>query len=119
MKTLNRYLLKEVVISFLIALGLIILILLLNDIFYLTDIFISKKVPLAVVLKVLFLLLPSILALAIPLAFLAGLLGGLTHLNADREIEALRLLGVSPRQVLKPLLGLAMILCLVTMSFTF
>ena len=119
MKTLNRYLLKEVVISFLIALGLIILILLLNDIFYLTDIFISKKVPLAVVLRVLFLLLPSILALAIPLAFLAGLLGGLTHLNADREIEALRLLGVSPRQVLKPLLGLAMILCLVTMSFTF
>lgn len=74
MKTLNRYLLKEVVISFLIALGLIILVLLLNDIFYLTDIFISKKVPLAVVLRVLFLLLPSILALAIPLAFLAGLL---------------------------------------------
>jgi len=53
------------------------------------------------------------------LAFLAGLLGGLTHLNADREIEALRLLGISPQQVLKPLLGLAMILCLVTMSFTF
>jgi len=119
MKTLNRYLLKEVVISFLLALGLIILVLLLNDIFYLTDIFISKKVPLAVVLRVLLLLLPSILALAIPLAFLAGLLGGLTNLNADREIEALRLLGVSPRQLLKPLLGLAMILCLVTMSFTF
>jgi len=119
MKTLNRYLLKEVVISFLLALGLIILVLILNDIFYLTDIFISKKVPLAVVLRVLLLLLPSILALAIPLAFLAGLLGGLTNLNADREIEALRLLGVSPRQLLKPLLGLAMILCLVTMSFTF
>ena len=119
MKILNRYLLKEVAISFLLALGLIILVLLLNDIFYLTDIFISKKVPLGIVLRVLFLLLPSILALAIPLAFLAGLLGGLTHLNADREIEALRLLGVSPQQVLKPLLGLALILCLVTMSFTF
>ena len=55
MKIRNRYLLKEIVISFLIALGLIILLLLLNDIFYLTDIFLSKKVPLAVVLKVLFL----------------------------------------------------------------
>jgi LPS export ABC transporter permease LptF len=118
MKTLNRYLLKEIIASFLIALGLIILVLILNDIFYLTDIFISKRVPLAVVLKVLFLLLPSILALAIPLAFMAGLLGGLSHLNADREIEALKLLGVSPRQVLKPVLGLAMIFSAVTLSFT-
>jgi len=118
MKTLNRYLLKEIITSFLIALGLIILILILNDIFYLTDIFISKRVPLAVILKVLFLLLPSILALAIPLAFLAGLLGGLAHLNADREIEVLKLLGVSQRQVLKPVLGLAVILSAITLSFT-
>jgi LPS export ABC transporter permease LptF len=118
MKTLNRYLLKEIITSFLIALGLIVLILILNDIFYLTDIFISKKVPLAVVLKVLFLLLPSILALAIPLAFMAGLLGGLAHLNADREIEALKLLGVSPRQLLKPVMGLALVLSGLTLSFT-
>ncbi|MDD8020738.1 MAG: LptF/LptG family permease [Acidobacteriota bacterium] len=119
MKILNRYLLKEVITSFLIALGLIVLLFLLNDIFYLTDVFINKRVPLAVVLKVLFLSLPSILTLAIPLAFMAGLLGGLAHLNADGEIEALKLMGVSPGQLFKPVMRLALILSLVTLLFTF
>ncbi|MCX8160530.1 MAG: LptF/LptG family permease, partial [Candidatus Saccharicenans sp.] len=119
MKILDRYLLREVVLAFLVSLGFIVLVLLMNELFYLAEIFLTRDVPAGVILRVLFFLLPSILSLALPLAFISGVLGGLGRLAGDRETEALRLLGISPGRVLKPVLLLGTILCLIDLSFTF
>lgn len=119
MRILDRYLLREIVPAFLISLGFIILVMLMNEIFYLAEIFLTREVPVEIILRVLFLLLPSILALALPLAFMAGVLGGLGRLAGDRETEALRLLGISPGRVLKPVWLLGTVLFLVGLSFTF
>lgn len=119
MKILDRYLLREIVPAFLISLGFIILVMLMNELFYLAEIFLTREVPVKIIFRVLFFLLPSILALALPLAFMAGALGGLGRLAGDRETEALRLLGISPGRVLKPVWLLGTVLFLVCLSFTF
>lgn len=90
-----------------------------NELFYLAEIFLSREVPLKVVLRVLLFLLPSILALALPLAFMSGVLGGLGRLAGDREAEALRLLGISPGRVLGPVLVLGSALFIICLTFTF
>lgn len=119
MKILDRYLLREIVPALLISLGFIILIMLMNELFYLAEIFLTRNVPAEIILSILFFLLPSILALALPLAFISGVLGGLGRLAGDRETEALRLLGVSPGVVLKPVLILGSFLFLACLCFTF
>lgn len=119
MKILDRYLLREIVPAFLVSLGFIILVLLMNELFYLAEIFLTREVPLKVVLRVLIFLLPSILALALPLAFMSGVLGGLGRLAGDRETEALRLLGLSPGRVLGPVLVLGSGLFIICLIFTF
>ncbi|MBC7364499.1 MAG: LptF/LptG family permease, partial [Candidatus Aminicenantes bacterium] len=119
MKVLDRYFLKEIIPSFLLALSFIIFLLFMNQVFYLAEIFISKNVPFLIVLKVLFYLLPSIIALAFPLAFMAGVLGGLARLSSDREIDALKVLGFTPGKILKPLFVLGLVFWLITTGFTF
>ena len=118
MKILHRYILKEIFPAFLISLGFIIFVILMNELFYLTEIFLTKDVPLKVALQVLIYLLPSIVALALPLAFMAGVLGGLGRLVADREIEALRILGFTPASLLKPLFSFGLALAIVCLTFT-
>lgn len=119
MKVLERYLIKEILFSFIIALTFIVFLLVMNQIFYLVDVFVSKKVPFLIALKVLFYLLPAIIALALPLAFMAGVLGGLAKLSSDGEIEALKVLGFSPGQILKPVFILGLIIWIIGTSFTF
>lgn len=119
MKILDRYLLKEIITSFLISLGFIVFLLFMSEIFYLAEIFIARNVPLKIVLKVLFYLLPSILALALPLAFMAGVLGGLARLSSDREIEAMKVLGLTPWKLLQPVFLLGVFLWLISLGFTF
>lgn len=119
MKVLDRYLIREMVPSFLVALSFIVFLMFMNQIFYLADVFISKKVPFLIALKVLFYLLPAIIALALPLAFMAGVLGGLARLSSDGEIEALKVLGFSPKKVLKPVFILGLTFWLIGSTFTF
>lgn len=119
MKILDRYILREIGPAFLISLGFIVLVMLINELFYLAELFLTREVPIKIILRVLFFLLPSILALALPLAFMAGVLGGLGRLAGDRETEALRLLGISPVRALKPVWLLGSFLFLVCLGFTF
>ncbi len=102
MKVLDRYLLKEILPAFSLALGFIVLVILMGEIFYLAEIFIVRKVSGVTVLRLMFYLMPSVLALAIPLAFMAGVLGGLSRLSTEGETEAFKVIGVRPAFLLKP-----------------
>ncbi|MCR4396575.1 MAG: LptF/LptG family permease [Candidatus Saccharicenans sp.] len=118
MKILDRYLLREIIPAFFLSLGFIILVILMNELFYLAEVFLTRKVPLATVLRVLLYLLPSILALAVPLAFMAGVLGGLGRLAGDRETEALKVLGLTPAQLARPVFILGVSLFLTCLFLT-
>ena len=59
-------------------------------------------------------LLPSILAVTIPMAFLLGVLLAFGRMASDSEIVALRASGVSPLRLLVPVLLLSIVTALLT-----
>ncbi|MDI6845770.1 MAG: LptF/LptG family permease, partial [Candidatus Saccharicenans sp.] len=118
MKILDRYLLREIILAFLLSLGFIFLVILLNEFFYLAEIVFTARVSAGTAARLLLYLLPSVFSLAIPLAFMAGVLGGLGRLAGDGEAEALRLLGISPLRILRPVLFSGFVLFLICSFFT-
>jgi LPS export ABC transporter permease LptG/LPS export ABC transporter permease LptF len=103
-RTLDRYLIREIVPPFLIALGVYTFIL---DVMPLLDAaseFLAKGVPPATIARLLLLLLPQALGLTIPMAFLTGLLMALGRISGDREAMAMLACGVSPMRLLRPAL---------------
>jgi LPS export ABC transporter permease LptF/LPS export ABC transporter permease LptG len=103
LKTFDRYILKEVVPPFLVGLFVTTFALLMNQVLLLAELFIDKGVPAGVAARLLGLLVPSLLAFAVPMAVLAGILGGLARLSADSEIVAFRTLGIGSRRLVRPL----------------
>jgi LPS export ABC transporter permease LptF/LPS export ABC transporter permease LptG len=102
-RLIDRYVLREVVPPFLVGLLLVSFVLLMNEILLLAELFIAKGVPLLEALRILGLLIPSVLAFALPMAVLMGVLGGLARLSADSEIVALRSLGVGQGRLARPI----------------
>ncbi len=72
MRLLSRYIFKELVSVFALALFIFTLVLLLSRMLRLTDLVLNKGVPLLVVLKLLVYLSPSFLILIIPIALLVS-----------------------------------------------
>lgn len=103
-KILDRYVLRELVPPFLVGLLLVTFVLLMNQVLLLAELFIDKGVPAMQALRILGLLIPSILAFALPMAVLMGILGGLARLSADSEVVAFRSLGIGSRRLARPVL---------------
>src|SRR4030042_702685 len=114
-KLLDRYVLREFVPPFLIGLLLLTFVLLINQVLLLAELFIEKGVPALEALRILGLLVPSILAFALPMAVLMGVLGGLARLSSDSEVVALQSLGVGPRRLGLPVLAFGLCGLLLTL----
>jgi LPS export ABC transporter permease LptG/LPS export ABC transporter permease LptF len=106
-KLFDRYILKEISPPFLLGLLIYSFVLLMNQLLQLPALFIAKGVSLGVTLKLLFYLVPGILAFTVPMSVLMGILAGLSRLSSDSEITAFKNLGISPRRMLRPLLVFA------------
>lgn len=109
MKTLDRYLVRETLPPFLLALGMFTFLLAVNPMLANARMLLTKGVDLPTVGIMLAYLLPQALGVTLPMALLAGLLMGLGRLSADREAVALLACGVSPLRVLRPLVVLAVL----------
>jgi lipopolysaccharide export system permease protein len=109
MKILDRYLLKEHVLPFLLALCLLTFILLMDKLFELINLIIGKRVPILSVIKVFSLSLPYILAMTIPMAVLVAVLSAFGRMAQDNELTALKSSGLPLfRLLLAPLAAGAM-----------
>ncbi|MEE9519830.1 MAG: LptF/LptG family permease, partial [bacterium] len=89
MRLLSRYIFKELVSVFALALLIFTLVLLLSRMLRLTDLVLNKGVPLSVVLKLLVYLSPSFLILIIPIALLVSAITVFSKLSTDSEIVAM------------------------------
>src|SRR5262245_6717693 len=98
----DRYVIREVLLPFFIALLVFTFILIIPFLIQYAEAFIAKGVPTTVVLRVMATLLPQALALSIPAALLVGLLIALGRLSADREFVAMQACGVSVARLLRP-----------------
>ncbi|HEV8311305.1 MAG TPA: LPS export ABC transporter permease LptF [Methylomirabilota bacterium] len=104
MKTLDRYIWKELTPPFLVGLFVLTFLLLLDKIFDLIDLIINKGVPVHLVLLLLAYILPAFLVLTIPVGFLLAILIAFGRFSADMEIVALKASGVSPLRLLRPVI---------------
>lgn len=102
MRRLDRYLIRETIPPFLLALAIFTFVLAIQPMLINAKDLLAKGVHLQTVGVLLVLLLPQALGLTIPMAFLAGLLMALGRLSGDRETVALLACGVSPMRMLRP-----------------
>lgn len=109
MNKLDRYLIRETVLPFLLSLAVFTFILQINPLLDQARELLAKGVPLRTVGFLLLTLIPQALGLTIPIAFLTGLLIALGRLSADRESVALQACGVSPARLLRPLILMAVL----------
>ena len=103
MKTLDRYVIREILPPFLIAILVFTFILIIPFIIELAEQMIAKGVPWPMLLRLMVTLLPSALALTIPMSLLIGILVAFGRLSADREFVVMMACGISPYRLLRPL----------------
>lgn len=107
LKTLDRYVIREIVPPMLLSLLIFTFILEIPPVMDYLEALVAKGVPWGTALRILVTLLPQALGLTIPMALLVGLLIGLGRMSGDREAVALLACGVSPYRLLRPVLILA------------
>ena len=115
MRILDRYIIKEILLPFAIALVVLTFVLIIPFIIEQAEQFIQKGVPWGTILQATATLLPMSLGLTIPMALLVAALIGLGRLASDREIVVLMACGVSPYRLLRPVLLFGMVAALVTL----
>ena len=114
LRILDRYVIREVLAPFGLALSLFTFILLVDPLMKEAQRLIEKGVGAVTILRILATLLPQALGITIPVALLVGLLIGLGRLSADREAVALQACGVSLTRLLRPVAACALAACLAT-----
>ena len=118
LKFFDRYLLKEISPPFFIGLLVYTFVLLMNQVFLLSELFIARGVSFQTVARIFLYLVPSALAFAVPMSVLMGILAGLSRLSSDSEIVAFRTLGIRNTRLIGPVLLFAMGGWLVTSALT-
>ena len=107
MRTIDRYVIREIIPPFFLSLVIFTFILEIPPVMKELESLVAKGVTWRVAGIILLTLLPQGLGLTIPMATLTGILVGLGRLSADREAVALLANGVSPYRLLRPVLAFA------------
>ncbi|ACL70510.1 YjgP/YjgQ family permease [Halothermothrix orenii] len=109
-RIIDVYIIKEVLYPFLIGVSIIGVIMLSGLLRQLSDLIIIKKIPVAVVLKLLLYQLPEIIVQTFPIAILFATMSGMGRLNRENEFTALRMGGISLYRLILPLLILGIVI---------
>ncbi len=118
MGVLDRYLLRELISPFFLGTALFTFFLVIGRIYDLTDLVITKGVPLYLVVQLLAFMLPSFLAYTLPMALLVAVLLAGGRLASDLEIVAFKAAGVSIVRLFRPVLLAVIAVSLVTGALT-
>ena len=109
LRLIDRYVIREVLTPFALALALFTFVLLVNPLMDEARRLIEKGVGVQTILRILATLAPQALGVTIPISLLVGLLVGLGRLSADREAVALQACGVSLTRLLRPVAFIAIL----------
>ncbi len=113
-RLIDSYIVREMLAPSAIGLLVFTFVLLIDQIPRLLAVLVARSADFGTILRVFLNLLPSILAVTIPMAFLLGVLLAFGRMASDSEIVALRAVGVSPLRLLAPVMMLATVMTAVT-----
>lgn len=109
MRVLDRYLIAELISPFCFGLALFTFFLIIDRIYHLTELVITKGVPFHLVLQLLVFMMPSFLAHTLPMALLVAVLLAGGRLAGDLEIIAFKAAGVSVLRLFRPVVAAAVL----------
>lgn len=112
---INRYIAKEISITFFLGLGIFTFILLMDKILNLTELIVSKGVGVIDVISLIVYILPSFMVIAIPMSFLLAVLLTFGRLSGDEEITAAKASGISLVQMMPPVISISVITFIATL----
>ena len=118
MKIIDRYILKQAVIGFLTILLSLTILIWLTQSLRMIDMVVTKGASVQIFLKMTLLVLPNFLQILSPIALFAIALFVLMRMQSDKELMVLSAVGMSPKQLAKPLCGFAFVLVIVGYIFT-
>lgn len=117
MRIIPKYLLKELVFPFFIALSVVTFVFLTNHLLTLVELILKYGVGLWTVLKLMTYILAATLAISIPISLLFAILLSFGRMSADMEFTALKAGGISLPSLFKPILALGLALSFVMLLF--
>jgi LPS export ABC transporter permease LptG len=115
---IDRYVLRELIAPFGLSAALLTFFLLIDRIYNLTDLVITKGVPLHLVMQLLVFMMPSFLALTLPMALLVAVLLAGGRLAGDFEVVAFQASGVGPLRLFSPVLAVALAVAMAAGALT-
>src|SRR6266498_5048455 len=115
MKILTRYILKEMVGPTALGFAFYTFIIIMRQLFDLAGMIIKRSLPVSTVLELLWLSLPNIIVLTVPMSLLFGILIAVGRLSADSEIISMRALGISTRTIYRPVFLFSFLMFLVNL----
>lgn len=115
-RILSLYIIREIASLFLLGIAVFTLILLMGRLIKLTELVVSRGVPLADVSRMIIYLMPSFLVFTIPMAFLLAVLLAFGRLSADNEITVIKACGISLVQIMPPVLVCAVVAAMMTFA---
>jgi len=110
LRILDRYILREVIVSWVGVTGVLLAILITNQVARVLERAAESQYPRGVVLELILLSVVQNLSLVVPVALLIGIVLALGRLYHDSEMTAAQACGAGSRTVLLPVLGFAAIL---------
>lgn len=102
MSILDRYIVREMVVPFLLGLGIFTTILLIVRILKLVELVVNRGVPLGQMVRIFSYIMPAFLEVTVPMALLLAILVAFGRLSSDSEVIAMRAAGISLYRLLLP-----------------
>ncbi|MFN2446166.1 MAG: LPS export ABC transporter permease LptF [Vicinamibacterales bacterium] len=115
MRILDRYIVREILPPFAIALLVFTFVLLVPFIIETAEQMLAKGVAWSTLLQIIVTLLPQALGLTIPMSLLIAILVAFSRLSSDREIVVMMACGISPFRLLRPVLALGAVTAAATL----
>ncbi|MDD5106180.1 MAG: LPS export ABC transporter permease LptF [Desulfuromonadaceae bacterium] len=115
-RILSFYIIREISSLFLLGIVIFTLLLLMGRLVSLTDLVVSRGVPLVDVGKMILYLIPSFLVFTIPMAFLLAVLLAFGRFSADNEIVVMKASGISLTQLMPPVICCALVAVLLALG---
>ena len=113
-RILDRYIFLEMVPPFFLSMAVLILVLVLQKMFRLADLVVSKGATMLSILKVLAYVIPGFLVITIPMSLLVASLTTFTRLSADSEVTAMKASRISLYNMIRPTFFFALLAFAIT-----
>jgi len=115
MKTLDKYILREMIAPFLISVLAFVVLLIGRVIFDNIEFIIETGVPLPLVIRLIVFELPRIIGMVLPLAVLFGASLAVNRLGRDSEITSIRMAGTPLRRIFLPIFAVGILASALTL----